>query len=773
MGVTSASLLIRRHSITGRERHRQAESPVRRLQAKEKPPKYRPIVTIDWRAELCDLLNEDPNMTDSELIKAKESAIDTLKEAAILRNSASQTKGPPKYEIIHRIYCHESRTENLFLDKPWVVESGRYGAHLRGSRAIPHLELYLERNKEITFIVYRNFECCGEAPPKTLTYHGRVADSLESDASSFLKTEYMHIISEELSDGLQELAFSALAGIPHPRFDKPHEEEVSYPYLWWFHRRDEIESDIEKLGATSQKHVSVLRDYVRGQLAKEWSTVNLLLDEGRMTAEYIRYLFAPNTILISKTEGSKTHQLRGLSATHWIKIDSLTESSFSARIDATTWDFSGTFQKVEETIAVEDLPEAESNGSFLIQDLVVYPMEYASKDVVEALRKRGQMFWKCRHRNYVSSSRFSDDGIQASSDSRFMVDYGTYTQMHDRDDGAPDDDLGPAIMAQDEPILGDEFFMCLPTSIQGFNMQKKEWVKLEVAFLEDVEWNDQAFEHLVIDAETKELVKAVVTTQLRAEENTDLIYGKGNGLFILLHGGPGTGKTLTAESVAEIARKPLYRVTCGDIGTKAEDVEKYLDTVLLLGKTWGCVVLLDEADVFLEERTLKNLERNALVSVFLRVLEYYDGILILTSNRVGTFDEAFKSRIQLNLRYKNLSEDQRLKIWKNFIDRVEKLDKLRIAGASTVRNSSGRQDLGINADEIRSHIPELAQTNLNGREIRNAISTARQLAVYREQPLGYKHITSVIGEAKKFDEYLKELKQGYSADDISYGQGIR
>lgn len=55
-------------------------------------------------------------------------------------------------------------------------------------------------------------------------------------------------------------------------------------------------------------------------------------------------------------------------------------------------------------------------------------------------------------------------------------------------------------------------------------------------FINDVEWNDQAFEHLVIDTETKELVKAVVTTQLRAEENTDLIRGKGNGLFILLHG---------------------------------------------------------------------------------------------------------------------------------------------------------------------------------------------------------------------------------------------
>ncbi|KAI3322030.1 P-loop containing nucleoside triphosphate hydrolase protein [Xylariaceae sp. AK1471] len=335
------------------------------------------------------------------------------------------------------------------------------------------------------------------------------------------------------------------------------------------------------------------------------------------------------------------------------------------------------------------------------------------------------------------------------------------------------DDLGPEIMSLDEPGLSDRFFMYLPTTVSGFNMQKKEWVTLRVGFMEDVAWNKEAFKLLVIDESTKELVQAVVTNQLQAEDHADLIHGKGNGLFILLHGGLGTGKTLTAESVAEIAQKPLYKVTCGDIGTKAEEVEKYLEVVLLLGKTWGCVVLLDEADIFLEQRSLSNLERNALVSVFLRVLEYYDGIFILTSNRVGTFDEAFRSRIQLTLRYENLNQHQRHKIWENFIRRLETLEASKTAITSSPSSKRATLGFGFDFEYIRAHIAELAKRNLNGREIRNAISTARQLAMYKGEPMKYGHLERVIKETSKFEDYITELNRGFSSDEIRKDKGER
>lgn len=195
-------------------------------------------------------------------------------------------------------------------------------------------------------------------------------------------------------------------------------------------------------------------------------------------------------------------------------------------------------------------------------------------------------------------------------------------------------------------------------------------------------------------------------------------------------------------------------MTCGDIGTDAETVEKYLDSVLLIGTIWGCVVLLDEADVFLEERQVTDLTRNALVSVFLRVLEYYDGILILTSNRVGTFDEAFKSRVQLAVHYPTLNEDDRFEIWSNFIH--------------TLRD----RKVDINFDELDRKTKFLARYSLNGRQIRNLIRTASQLAKYKGERLEYKHLEQVIEIANEFEEYLEKTR-GHTDEEYAREQGTR
>lgn len=122
-----------------------------------------------------------------------------------------------------------------------------------------------------------------------------------------------------------------------------------------------------------------------------------------------------------------------------------------------------------------------------------------------------------------------------------------------------------------------------------------------------------------MDAEYKEIIQAMVSSTAGVE---DLIAGKGAGLVTLLHGPPGTGKTLTAECVAESFERPLLSLTCGEIGTHSSVIEERLGEAFDDAITWGAILVLDEADVFLEQRTYENIERNALVSSKFTVLRF-------------------------------------------------------------------------------------------------------------------------------------------------------
>ncbi|KAF4420757.1 ATP-dependent zinc metalloprotease FtsH [Colletotrichum fructicola] len=216
----------------------------------------------------------------------------------------------------------------------------------------------------------------------------------------------------------------------------------------------------------------------------------------------------------------------------------------------------------------------------------------------------------------------------------------------------------------------------------------------------------------------------------------DIIRGKGSGLFILLHGVPGVGKTATAEAVAQANSKPLFTIACGDLGLDPENVEERLMDIFRLAHIWDCVLLLDEADIFLARRDNFNLQRNALVSVFLRVLEYYSGILFLTTNRVGLLDEAFKSRIHISLYYEPLSRDQTVDIFRFNIQRLRDIEKERQFRSQD--SAEERPKLLIKAKKIVYYAKQYFDNQedtphlrWNGRQIRNAFQIATSLAQFK------------------------------------------
>ncbi|KAF2817426.1 P-loop containing nucleoside triphosphate hydrolase protein [Mytilinidion resinicola] len=185
----------------------------------------------------------------------------------------------------------------------------------------------------------------------------------------------------------------------------------------------------------------------------------------------------------------------------------------------------------------------------------------------------------------------------------------------------------------------------------------------------EIDYDTRAFKSLVLAEGQKRMILSLVKVHSQNElQFDDLIKGKGKGIIFLLHGEPGVGKTLTAESIAVYTKRPLYTVSSGDLGVSAPECERALIDILGLATCWNAILLLiDEADVFLEQQSNHDLKRNDLVSVFLRLLEYYEGIMFLTSNRMKAFDTAFKSRIHLAINYPRLSGPSQRELWLTFL----------------------------------------------------------------------------------------------------------
>lgn len=197
------------------------------------------------------------------------------------------------------------------------------------------------------------------------------------------------------------------------------------------------------------------------------------------------------------------------------------------------------------------------------------------------------------------------------------------------------------------------------------------------------------------------------TKQKESDEKSsaDFVANKGEGQIFLLHGKPGVGKTTTAECVAELRRRPLLSLTCGDLGTEPLKVEETLMKWLKLATSWEAILLLDEVDVYLESRISQDLQRNTLGSIFLRALGYYQGILFLTTNRVGSFDDGFVSRIHVVIHYPDFDHIQRGQIWDIFYHKLEKEREAISFSDRTVEyanSNTEKQELGWNGRKIRN-----------------------------------------------------------------------
>ena len=413
-------------------------------------------------------------------------------------------------------------------------------------------------------------------------------------------------------------------------------------------------------------------------------------------------------------------------------------------ISLSIWDYNClTWKEYTTTVTIDHF-----DGDRAFENMETYPIHFKGDPEVikEAFLQQGSLFCNlsmCQQSNfkYYRGMMFkltfdrNDCPVitKESADGRVMIDLGSFAKMdpeYELESAMPprEVELGNAVKTID--ITSDPNRMFAPAIVYGFSFRLNKWGCFSICGVSNIQFNDFAFDKLIMDEATKALAECVVrernkmqgiNIKLQKSVELDLIAAKGEGCIFLCYGPPGTGKTLTAECLAEKFHRPLWSLSVSELGTTPQDLEVMLMRVMEVAAHWGALLLLDEADVYLERRTSSDLVRNAMAGVFLRQLEYYRGVLFLTTNRDFTFDEAFCSRISVFLRYENLTEGQRNEIWRNILDR---------SGMTT-----------IPSEEV---IAEFARYEFNGREIRNVMQTAQTVARSKEELLDARHIRQAL-----------------------------
>lgn len=529
------------------------------------------------------------------------------------------------------------------------------------------------------------------------------------------------------------------------------------------HRWTELQEAIGALGDETEEdratkaHADLLQEILTKEFKSLIDTSQDMKSKRVMTYEHLWTLFQPGAILFARQDGQETAMTLQESK---YGVDAKGAPCFWLTCKFTDWDGAkwGT-SKLNLSIPMY-------YGTAHINQLRVFPLEYHSD--AEALRARlvergakseslAGPSYKAYHGigwrmgSYGTKDKYNITGrivIDTYGWNRFNPSFpvfvtaftqkdlvrSNYNEYGEEDSGGEDEyDGGEDSMpldghfadeedaAKHAPLTWEQKLICSPL-LRGYSLKSKLWLNFFVNCVKEIEWQKDAFDRLVLPKNQKELILGFTESQRKYRQAfDDVIEGKGRGMIILLCGPPGVGKTLTAESVAEEMKVPLYMMSAGDLGLDPRRVETKLQDILEMCTRWNSVLLLDEADVFLEQRSLHELERNKLVSIFLRVLEYYEGTMFLTTNRVQTFDPAFQSRIHISLDYQELSVASRKTVWTNFLN-------------------SSAQEHTITADQL----DDLARMNINGRQIKNILKIARLLASRKEAKLSHDYIVTTL-----------------------------
>lgn len=508
----------------------------------------------------------------------------------------------------------------------------------------------------------------------------------------------------------------------------------------WYCTEDQIRLKWKRLERVIKQHpkkktlLQPLLDYIKDQIEARMELFQRNMADGFVTFDDLWLLFYEDQEIVYDDEGAlmagkiqKSTLYRGWSGLQYgmtIKVIAHDGEKFT---------------EVDKTVTVPYFTDGELLNNLPVRPLSDHTKKHLAergKRVVETIQAGSSYVYyrgECISRQWWGTKRYRADG-------RCMLDPKTHKKMNEDyerrfADYYPDEPETKSSSEESMNEVGVRDLWRVSPWIPGFSFAAKQWGEFCIENVTPISFNTDAYDQLVLperiiegqEVHPKRMIRSLI--EHGAVGFTDVIADKGGGIIFLLHGPPGTGKTLTAEAIADLLKRPLYSVSVGELGTATLDLEKNLRTVLEVATLWNAVLLIDEADIFLEKRTPRDIERNALVAIFLRMLEYYQGVLFLTTNRVKQFDPAFNSRLSIALHYPEHTVANRMQIWSNLL------------------NAAG-------IDPKKFSVKKLAQHDVNGRQIKHAIRIGLSLAANESREVVVEDFLKTLVLAKHFNEQL-------------------
>jgi hypothetical protein len=305
-----------------------------------------------------------------------------------------------------RYHAHHERSANYF-DVPFLPIHSNRMAGLCGQRRLIDLEDYMEGHDNLSFVVYRTYDC--------VAYHEDIKDGFERvavpqlvNAIPYEAKPYFYVLRENaahatsrserliLSESLQKAL--ELLGISREEVSDREEGDeyelpsnLDYPYLeLYYERQFLVEHAANIISVADQVHLNVLAEWLENNLGSEFTEAGKLFEQGNVNRKHWTKLFRPGTVVVNlKSNEPTAYTCTSCTSTHHNRL----------LLKCWSWEFDSKFFKNEVDLTVSWAPD---KATVAITNLLTYPLEYALPGLKQELRRRGEVFWACRSRKFVN-----------------------------------------------------------------------------------------------------------------------------------------------------------------------------------------------------------------------------------------------------------------------------------------------------------------------------------------------------------------------------------